>query len=139
MTSNNQIDLETALVGFSQLYPDLRFGQLLEMVAVLASEESQENLFDIDDARLIQAAAGHLSKRLQQLRGEVTSVATSMPPARIDLLLLLSRVSRSTTQLGVSGNWYPALLAGPESRSTMWKTGNCWPSAASVWSVVRPA
>ena len=66
MTSRNQATLESVLAELSELYPDMRFGQLIEMVAVLAGEETPENAFDVDDAKLLQTAIAHLSKRLQQ-------------------------------------------------------------------------
>lgn len=67
MISHNPVELEAALAGLGQLYPDLRFGQLIEMVALLASEESPDNPSDIDDSKLLQAAESHFSNRSQQL------------------------------------------------------------------------
>jgi hypothetical protein len=94
MTLHSQVDLETALAGLSQLYPDLRFGQLIEMVAVLAGEDAPENLSDIDDARLIQTAMSHLAHRFRQLGSETTAVLTSPPPARMQLIRMLRQLQQ---------------------------------------------
>jgi len=94
MTSPNHVELEAVLADLSQLYPDLRFGQLIEMVAVLAGEEAPENPYDIDDTKLFQTAMSHLSHRVQQLGSGTTAVLTSVPPARIDLLRLLGELQQ---------------------------------------------
>lgn len=94
MTSNHQVGPETAWVGLSQLYPDMRFGQLIEMVAVLAGEESPEKAFDIDDTKLFQTALCHLSTRWRQLGKETTILAGSLPPIRLDLIRLLPELQK---------------------------------------------
>jgi hypothetical protein len=94
MTSNTAIELEAALVDLSRLYPDLRFGQLMEMVALLAAGESPGNPSDIEDAALLRTALSHGSKRARQLGSEVACVSTSVSPARLDLLHRLRELRR---------------------------------------------
>ncbi|SRR6266545_1128827 len=92
MISHPQVGLEPALAGLSQVYPELRFGQLIQMVAVLASEETPQNPSEIDDTKLIQTAMAHLSKRFQQLGSETTAVRASLPPGRLDLIRLMGQL-----------------------------------------------
>jgi len=86
--TRNPSGLETALAELSQLYPELRFGQLIEMIALLACEDALETPNDLDDTRLHQAAVAHLSNRMQQLDVERTAVLSVMSHERIELLEL---------------------------------------------------
>jgi hypothetical protein len=94
MTSHNRDGLETALAEVSQLYPDLRFGQLIKTLAVLAGEETPENPYDIDDTRLLRSAVTHLSNRLRQLGTERIAVLTALTPVRIELLQVFQELRR---------------------------------------------
>jgi len=59
--------LKAALMELSPLYPEMRFGQLVEMVALLSSEETPMSAAEVDDNRLVEAATRHASVRRQRL------------------------------------------------------------------------
>ena len=66
--------LMDALAELSRLYPEMRFGQLVEMVALLSSEETPMSAEEVDDDRFIRTASRHMGVRRQQLSVE------EMPP-----------------------------------------------------------
>jgi hypothetical protein len=71
----------------------MRLGQLIEMVALLASEESPVSTAEVEDGRLIEAARRHLQVRRQQLEGDDRSEQDRPPPApRVELLHALERL-----------------------------------------------
>jgi hypothetical protein len=78
------------LADLSHLYPEMRFGQLVEMVALLSSEDSPRGAVDTDDDRLLEAAKDHLRVRREQLEGEDGPMPDRpLPESRAELLNLL--------------------------------------------------
>jgi hypothetical protein len=81
------------LAELSRLYPEMRFGQLIEMVALLSSEETPISVAEVDDDRFVSTASHHLRVRGQQLKIENGSLqGRPLPASRTELLDLLQRV-----------------------------------------------
>jgi hypothetical protein len=82
-----------ALAELSSLYPEMRFGQLIEMIALLASEATPMNVADHDDDRLFSTASDHVKHRRHQLNtGNRPMLDRPLPEARTELLGALQRV-----------------------------------------------
>jgi hypothetical protein len=82
-----------AMAELSHLYPEMRFGQLIEMIAELASEEAVISAADVDDDRFISTASHHMRVRRQQLqidRGPLQDRA--LRESRTELLDVLQRI-----------------------------------------------
>jgi len=80
-------DLVRLLAELSVPYPDMRLGQVVEMLASLAEDTASS---DGRDARLLNAGKAHLLRRLGQLgRSEQGLDEESLPAARADLLAAL--------------------------------------------------
>jgi hypothetical protein len=60
-------ELSAALAQLSVLYPTMRFGQLLEMLASLSGAESVREIERTSDETLLQAATDHIVRRSKQL------------------------------------------------------------------------
>jgi hypothetical protein len=70
----------------------MRFGQLIEMVALLSGEEEPRGESEIEDDELFEVAANHIRKRRRQLQIEDGSEQTESPPGpRAELLKTLQR------------------------------------------------
>ena len=90
-------DLVRVLAELSVLYPGMRLGQLVEMLASLADDGE-------GDERLLLAGKAHLSRRLAALGRTTEGLATEeLPAARADLLTLL-RVAGAGAE-PVLGEW----------------------------------
>jgi hypothetical protein len=63
-TSSPPVDV---LAELSRLYPEMRFGRLVEMIALLSSEETPMSLNEVDDKRFVEAAFRHMSLRRQHV------------------------------------------------------------------------
>jgi hypothetical protein len=84
--------LMDALAELSRLYPELRFGQLVEMIALLASEEAPMRAAEVEDDRFVDFAAHHVRVRRDQLMIETTPAQDSaLPESRTELLDVLQR------------------------------------------------
>src|SRR5207249_262033 len=82
-----------ALAELSSLYPEMRFGQLLEMVAVLSSEETPMRVADLADDRLFSTASQHARHRRHQLKtGNSLILDRPLTEARTELLEAMQRV-----------------------------------------------
>jgi hypothetical protein len=81
-----------ALAELSSLDPQMRFGQLIEMLALLSSEETPMSASDIDDDRFVRTASHHLRLRRQQLKAEDSPMQDHpLPESRAELLDALRR------------------------------------------------
>jgi hypothetical protein len=71
----------------------MRFGQLVELVTLLSSEETPLSAAEVEDDRLLEAASNHIRIRRQQLKTEGRSVQDrSLPAPRAELLEMIQRV-----------------------------------------------
>jgi hypothetical protein len=83
----------TMLADLGILYPSMRFGQLIEMVAVLSGEEDPLSPGDVEDDQLLDAAADQIHARRQQLQAEDGSEQIwPMSEARASLISVLERL-----------------------------------------------
>ena len=84
--------LMDALAELSRLYPELRFGQLVEMIALLASDETPTSAADVEDHRFFDSAARHARLRRDRLVVECNPPqGRTLPESRAELLDLLQR------------------------------------------------
>lgn len=66
MMSNIKPDILRKLASICELSPDIRMGQLLAHLSLLADDASEHGLADLDDDQLLQVLARHefeLSRR----------------------------------------------------------------------------
>ncbi len=69
MITTTQHELIEKLALLQQLSPDVRFGQLLANVGLLVEDQTDDSLWDIDDARLLQVMeVHHIDLRRRQSR-----------------------------------------------------------------------
>jgi hypothetical protein len=81
------------LAELSRLYPEMRFGQLIEMVALLSSEETPMSVAEVDDDRFSSTASQHVRVRRDQLTIENSSWSDHpLPESRTELLGALQRI-----------------------------------------------
>jgi hypothetical protein len=81
------------LTDLSRVYPELRFGQLIAMIAVLSSEETPMTPAEVEDDRLVDTAFHHLSVRQHQLGTENRPLQErSLAESRTELLDVLQNV-----------------------------------------------
>jgi hypothetical protein len=84
--------LMDALAELSRLYPEMRFGQLVEMIALLASAETAMSAAEVEDDRFVDSAAHHTRVRRHQLMIEATPPHDrALPESRTELLDVLQR------------------------------------------------
>jgi hypothetical protein len=92
MSQKTKGSLIKVLSDLSALYPSMRFGQLIEMVALLSGEEEPRGASEIEDDELLDVAANHIRKRQRQLQIEDGSEQRESPPgSRAELLETLQR------------------------------------------------
>jgi hypothetical protein len=85
--------LMEALADLGSLYPDMRFGQLIEMVALLSGEETPLGAEDVEDDRLLGTALDHARVRRPLLEtGDGSVQARPSPESRAELLDVLQRL-----------------------------------------------
>ena len=65
MTTETSSPLVCVLAELSRVYPEMRFGQLVEMIAVLSGVETPISVDEVDDERFVEAAFRHVSLRRQ--------------------------------------------------------------------------
>lgn len=90
MSTETCTPLMGTLAELSRLYPEMRFGQLIEMIALLSSEETPRSVAEIDDDRLISTASQHVRVRRNQLNRPLQD--HPLPRTRTELLDALQRV-----------------------------------------------
>jgi hypothetical protein len=93
-SQETECPLMNVLSDLWALYPAMRFGQLIEMVALLSGEEEPRGATEIEDDRLLAAAVNHLGNRRRQLQIDDGSERGEWPPElRAELLETLQRTS----------------------------------------------
>ena len=93
MNTETASPLMEALADLSRLYMDLRFGQLVEMIAVLSGEETPIGIDEVDGQRFVEAALRHVSLRRQLVGIENGRRQDDhLPGPRAELLELILRV-----------------------------------------------
>jgi hypothetical protein len=70
MTPATQHDLIEKLSDLHQLSPDVRFGQLLANLGFLVEDQTDQSLWDIDDALLLAVMEKHRVDLLQRQRAD---------------------------------------------------------------------
>jgi hypothetical protein len=78
------------LAELSRLYPEMRLGQLIEMVALLSSEERPLSVAEVDDDRFMSTGSEHVRVRRNQLHGPWPD--HPLPESRTELLDVLQQV-----------------------------------------------
>jgi hypothetical protein len=63
MNPQEREELLAVLEELGREHPDMRFGQLIEAVAVWASETQLISVYEVTDAQLLAAARAHLQQR----------------------------------------------------------------------------
>src|SRR5262245_53855004 len=93
MSTRTRDALIDVLADLGSLYPNLRFGQLIEMVALLSAEATPKNATDVDDDQLLNTASDHARTRREQLKAEDRALQEwCLPEFRTELLDVLQRV-----------------------------------------------
>lgn len=104
MNTETTSPLVDVLTELSRLDPEMRFGQLVEMVAILSSEDLPISVGEVDDERFVEAAARHVTYRRQQLGIEDTSPQDHHlpgPPAELLDLIVRGRDRHPDWRFGV--------------------------------------
>jgi hypothetical protein len=92
MNTETSSPLVDVLAELSRLYPEMRFGQLVEMIALLSSEETPMSADEVDDERFVEAAFRHMSFRRQHVGIEDGRPQDHhLPGPRAELLDLILR------------------------------------------------
>ncbi len=61
-----QHELIEKLTDLQQLSPDVRFGQLLANIGFLVEDQTDQSLWDVEDARLLEVMEKHRTDLLQR-------------------------------------------------------------------------
>jgi hypothetical protein len=59
-------ELVEKLADLRELSPDVRFGQLLANLSLLVEDQTDQSLWDIDDARLLEVMERHRADLLRR-------------------------------------------------------------------------
>jgi hypothetical protein len=59
MTQATQHELIEKLAEIQQLSPDVRFGQLLANLGLLVEDQTDQSLWDVEDATLLEVIENH--------------------------------------------------------------------------------
>ena len=59
MIPTTQHELIEKLTDLQQLCPDVRFGQLLANLGFLVEDQTDQSLWDVEDARLLEVMENH--------------------------------------------------------------------------------
>ena len=68
MIPATQHELIEKLIDLQQLSPDVRFGQLLANLGFLVEDQTDQSLWDVEDARLLEVMEKHRVDLLQRQR-----------------------------------------------------------------------
>ena len=93
MTNDVRASLFQALAQLSSLYPEMRFGQLIEFVCVLAGVEAPADLDEVEDEVLMTASRKHVRKRSRKLGVQKRGRATGIGAKRAELLEVLRELA----------------------------------------------
>jgi hypothetical protein len=61
-------ELIEKLIDLQQLSPDIRFGQLLANIGLLVEDQTDQSLWDVEDARLLEIMEKHRADLLRRQR-----------------------------------------------------------------------
>ena len=93
MTSDVRESLFQALAQLSSLYPEMRFGQLIEFACALAGVEAPADLDEVEDEVLMTASRKHVRKRSRLLGVQKRGRATGLGAKRAELLEVLRELA----------------------------------------------
>ena len=68
MIPTTQHELIEKLTDLQQLSPDVRFGQLLANLGFLVEDQTDQSLWDVEDARLLEVMEKHRVDLLRRQR-----------------------------------------------------------------------
>ncbi len=71
MTPTTQHELIEKLVDLRDLSPDVRFGQLLANLGFLVEDQTDQTLWNVEDARLLEVIEKHRADLLGRRRANV--------------------------------------------------------------------
>jgi hypothetical protein len=86
MITISRHSLLQSLVELSNLYPDMRFGQLVAFACSIAPENVPGTVEEADDEAVLAAMKRHALKRADQLGVKLDPNRSSLPPVRAELL-----------------------------------------------------
>jgi hypothetical protein len=66
MIQATQHELIEKLAELQQLSPDVRFGQLLANLGLLVEDQTEQSLWDVEDARLLDVIEKHRADLLRR-------------------------------------------------------------------------
>jgi hypothetical protein len=66
----NQSELIEKFAGIHQLSPDVRFGHLLANLGFLVEDQTEQSLWDVDDAQLLEVIEKHCADLRRRLRAD---------------------------------------------------------------------
>ncbi len=67
MITSTQFELIEKLADLQKLSPDVRFGQLLANLGFLVEDQTDQSLWDVEDARLLEVLEKHRADLLQRV------------------------------------------------------------------------
>jgi hypothetical protein len=70
MIPATQHELIERLTDLRQLSPDVRFGQLLANLGFLVEDQTDQSLWDVEDARLLEVMDTHRADLLRRHRAD---------------------------------------------------------------------
>ena len=68
MNPVTQHELIEKLTDLQQSYPDVRFGQLLANLGFLVEDQTDQSLWEVEDARLLEVMEKHRAELLRRQR-----------------------------------------------------------------------
>ncbi len=98
MKTKTHDPLIEALADLSGLYPGMRLGQILAMVASFSGDEAPASIVDIGDERLFQVASDHIARRRCQMEFP-DAVVDDRPPSESHAELL-DQLQQARERLG---------------------------------------
>ena len=97
MNSNVCADILQSVLELGVLYPEMRFGQLVEMAALMASEITPIPVAEVGDDALLAAARRHRDHRSRVLSVATIDVAANVSVARRELCQVLQTFCTNAT------------------------------------------
>lgn len=102
MTTTTRIGLMEALAAMGYLYPGMRFGQLFEFAALLASEcDGPDLVANAQDEAILEASRQHLIARARPIQELQAGDRPALEPARIELIKCLTEMGLRRPDLPV--------------------------------------
>jgi hypothetical protein len=101
MIASTRHELIQKLIEASNLYPDLRFGQLLCFGASIAGDKEPGLMQDLNDEAILDALVRHIPRRAEQIGVGVDSTASSLAPVRAELVSFLEELGNHYAEWGL--------------------------------------